>query len=102
VSPSPEGLTFAFTTELTLAVEDGIDFVASSDVRVALETAGLDQVTNDLVVGSYEDSQLRALKAGLLGAAGLAVLGLFTTAHLPSTVARPDEDVAESDVARSS
>ena len=96
-----EQLTDDITTELTMAVEDGIDFVASSDVRVALEVAGLDQATTDIVVGSYEDAQLRALKAGLLGAAALAVLGLFATANLPSALARSDEDLADGEIVRS-
>jgi MFS family permease len=75
--------------ELVAAAGEGVDFVASSDVNDALVAAGVDQVTTDVIVGSYEDSQLLALKAGLLGGAFLAVFALFATANLPSTL--PDE-----------
>ena len=95
-----EQLSADVKAELTTSIEGGIDFVASSDVRVALEAAGLDQATTDIVVDSYEDAQLRALKAGLLGAAGLAVLGLFATANLPSTVASKEDELADGEIER--
>ena len=80
--------------ELVAAAGEGVDFVASSDVNDALVAAGVDQPTTDVIVGSYEDSQLLALKAGLLGAAFLAVFALFATSKLPSTL--PEESTAES------
>ncbi len=90
-----ERLSDDVKSELVVVVEDGIDFVSSRDVQAALETAGLDQGTTDVVVASYEEAQLRALKTGLLGAAALAVLGLLATANLPSTVAGTNEEGSE-------
>jgi hypothetical protein len=38
----------------------------------------------EALVSDYEDAQLFALKAGLLAAAGLAIVALGTTGSLPS------------------
>jgi hypothetical protein len=43
----------------------------------------LDEATTTALVSDYEDAQLRALKAGLLGAALLAGLSLAFTRELP-------------------
>jgi hypothetical protein len=75
---------------------DGIDFVASADVEAALVTAGLDEATTQAVVEDYEQAQLRALKAGLLAAALIALASLAFTKDLPRSIpAGEAEEAAE-------
>jgi MFS family permease len=102
------GLTGAFVTnvqqderiaeevvvQIETATVDGIDFVASADVEAALVTAGLDEATTQAVVEDYEQAQLRALKAGLLAAALIALASLAFTGDLPRSVPAPDEETA--------
>ena len=71
--------------ELVEEVADGVDFMASADVSAGLELVGVDEPDIEVVVEKYEDAQLRALRAGLLGGALLALLALLVTANLPST-----------------
>lgn len=65
-------------------VAGGIDFVSSDQIAAASEEAGLDETATSSLVASYESAQLQALKAGLLGAALLALLSLLFTRELPS------------------
>lgn len=99
------GLTSAFLTnvqqnpaisqevsaQVGTAVGSGIDFVSSAQVEAAAKAAGLDQATTTAVVADYESAQLQALKAGLLGAAFLAVVSLPFTRRLPHGEAAPDD-----------
>lgn len=87
-----EQLSDDVEAELVVAVEDGIDFVSSGDVERQLADAAVDPESSAIIVDAYEEAQLRALKAGLLGAGLLALLALFATANLPSTVAGRDDD----------
>lgn len=80
----------AVAVEVVGAVEGGIDFVAADTVAGALDEAGVAADVAGAVVESYENAQLRA---GLLGGALLAVLALFATANLPTTVPTHDERV---------
>ncbi|MEL7206946.1 MAG: MFS transporter [Actinomycetota bacterium] len=77
--------------QVSVAVANGVDFVASSDVAKAAEEAGLDSGQVDALVDSYEDSQLDALKGGLLATALLVLAALWATRRLPTTVPDPDE-----------
>ena len=88
VQDSPE-VSEQVTVQLTEALESGIDFMPSGQVETIATEAGLDQPTVDALVEAYEDAQLRALKAGLLGAALLALLSIPFTRDLPSRVQRP-------------
>lgn len=106
------GLTGAFVTnvqqderiaeevvvQIETATVDGIDFVASADVEAALVAAGLDEATTQAVVEDYEQAQLRALKAGLLLAALIALASLAFTGDLPRSVPAPEEETADGDV----
>ena len=49
-------------------------------------TAGLDEATTQAVVEDYEQAQLRALKAGLLAAALIALASLAFTKDLPRSI----------------
>ena len=86
-----ERLDQALRNELVAAAEGGIDFLAVDDVEQRLGAFGPDDDDIAIVVEDYGDSQLTALRAGLLGAAGLALLGLVATTHLPSSVPGRDE-----------
>ena len=72
--------------------------VSSDQVESAAQEAGLDKATTAAVVDDYETAQLRALKAGLLGAAFLALISLAFTRELPHQQpdprTRPDPAVA--------
>ena len=91
-----ERLDEALRNELVASVESGIDFLAVDDVEQRLGAAGLADDDVDVIVEDYGDSQLTALRVGLLGAAGLALLGLLVTTNLPSSVpGRDEQSVAE-------
>ena len=66
-----------------MALEGGIDFVSSDQIAAAAQEAGLDDATTAAIVDDYEAAQLQALKAGLLGAALLALISLPFTRELP-------------------
>ena len=61
----------------------GLNFVSSTQIESAAKKAGLDQPTTAALVDDYETAQLRSLKAGLLGAALLALIALGFTRELP-------------------
>jgi len=73
--------------QVSVSVESGLDFVASTQIETAATDAGLDAATTAAIVDDYESAQLQALKTGLLLAAFLALGSLATTRGLPSTVA---------------
>ena len=91
------GLTNTFTSTVThdsrisaevsnqvgVAAGSGLTFVSSDQVESAVKKAGLDKATTAAVVDDYETAQLRSLKAGLLGAALLALISLAFTRELP-------------------
>src|SRR5262249_15125365 len=72
--------------QVSVAAGSGIDFVASDAIASAATEAGLSESDTAAVVDDYEDAQLVALKAGLLAAALLALIGLAFTGDLPSDV----------------
>ena len=85
------------------AVGSGIDFVSATDIEAAATAAGLDTATTAAIVDDYEQAQLRALKAGLLAAALLALVSLAFTGGLPGKVpigaAAPGDDEVAPDTA---
>ena len=89
-----ERIAAEVVTQIETATVDGIDFVASADVETALVTAGLDEATTQAVVEDYEQAQLRALKAGLLAAALIALASLAFTRDLPRSIPAGEEDAA--------
>ncbi len=70
-------------SQVTVAVEPGIDFLSASQVEAAAREAGLDDATTAALVEDYSVAQLQALKAGLLAAALLALASLAFTKELP-------------------
>ncbi len=71
------------STQVGTAAGSNTNFVSSSQVESAATHAGLDQATTAALVDDYEHAQLRSLKAGLLGAALLALISLAFTRELP-------------------
>ncbi len=81
----------AIAAQIGEATANGVDFVDSSQVEVAVGDAGIDEATTAAIVDDYEQAQIGALKAGLLAAAFLALVSLAFTRDLPHV--RPDGEV---------
>ena len=71
------------SAQVGVAAGSNLNFVSSTQIESAAKKAGLDQPTTAALVNDYESAQLRSLKAGLLGAALLALLSLGFTKELP-------------------
>jgi EmrB/QacA subfamily drug resistance transporter len=71
------------SAQVGLAAGSNTNFVSSTQVETAAETAGLDEASTSALVEDYESAQLKALKAGLLAAALLALFSLGFTRELP-------------------
>ncbi|MEU6273836.1 MFS transporter [Streptomyces populi] len=91
-------LAHAFTTQVaknpdvsqearqqtSVALEAGISFVPTDQVRSAAERAGLPPAEVDAVTDSYATAQLNGLKAAILAAGGITLASLLVTTHLPT------------------
>ncbi len=77
--------------QVSTAVAGGGDFVAAAAVESAAKAAGIDPATTAAIVDDYEQAQLRALKAGLLAAALIALVSLAFTKDLPTKVAAGED-----------
>ena len=98
IQESPE-ISSSTAQQLTTSLDSGVDFVSSEQVAAAAQDAGLDEATTDALVEDYEQAQLRALKAGLLGAALLALLSLPFTRNLPHEAGTPESQGADAPAA---
>ena len=83
------------SAQVSVAVEPGIDFVSSDQVQSAAQQAGLDDATSQAIADDYQDAQLKALKAGLLAAAFLALISLAFTRELPHDAPSPDKEPSD-------
>jgi EmrB/QacA subfamily drug resistance transporter len=72
------------SSQVSTNLGTGVDFVDSDEVAAAAGAAGLDPATSDALVDSYEDAQLRALKAGLLAVAFIVAASFLATRRLPT------------------
>ena len=83
--------------QATIAVQGGVSFVSTDTVEQAASDAGLppDQVA--AVTENYADSQLVALKVGLLASAAIALGALAMTGGLPSKKPDGADDPAAAD-----
>ena len=79
------------STQVSSAASTNTNFASSKQVETAAKQAGLDQATTAALVDDYETAQLRALKAGLLGAAILALISLAFTRELPHNQPTPQQ-----------
>ena len=67
-----------------VALEAGISFVPTDQVRAAAEDAGLPPAEVDALTDSYASAQLDGLKAAILAAGGITLASLLVTSHLPT------------------
>jgi EmrB/QacA subfamily drug resistance transporter len=79
-------------SQVTTAVEPGVDFVSSAEISAAAKEAGLDEATTAALVDDYETAQIQSLKAGLLATAILALVSLAFTKDLPHEPVRAKEE----------
>ncbi|GAA3034396.1 MFS transporter [Streptomyces olivoverticillatus] len=70
-----------------VAVEGGVSFVSTDQVREAAQRAALPPSEVDAVVSAYADAQIESLKAAVLAAAGVTLVSFAFTRSLPT--ARP-------------
>jgi EmrB/QacA subfamily drug resistance transporter len=87
---SDPAISSEISSQISVSVESGIDFVSSEQIQAAAEDVGLDEQTTTALVADYEDAQLAALKAGFLAAALIALLSLATTRELPHEPLTPN------------
>ncbi len=90
-----ERISAEVSTQVGVAVGNGIDFVTTDQVQAAAEQAGLDEATATAVTDDYAAAQLQALKLGLLVAALLALASLASTRDLPHEAPTPTRKPAD-------
>ncbi|TXS57531.1 MFS transporter, partial [Streptomyces sp. t39] len=71
--------------ETGIALEAGIAFVPTDEVRAAAERAGLPPAEVEALADSYASAQLDGLRAGILAAGGITLASLLVTGNLPAT-----------------
>ncbi|MET7456467.1 MFS transporter [Streptomyces sp. NPDC005574] len=80
--------------QTSVALEAGISFVPTGEVRTAAEDAGLPPAEVDAVTDSYATAQLDGLRAAILATGGITLAAFLVTPHLPTGGAgrtkRPD------------
>ncbi|MER6671875.1 MFS transporter [Streptomyces sp. NPDC000983] len=90
-------LSEATKEQAAVALEAGIAFVPTDEVRSAAEAAGLPPAEVEAVADSYASAQLRGLKAAVLAAGGITLVSFLITPRLPGrgdTVRPPGKDPA--------
>ncbi|WP_214368820.1 MFS transporter [Pseudonocardia sp. H11422] len=75
----------AVRAQVGIALDAGISFVSTDQVRAALTAAQVPPAEVDALVSAYAEAQLQGLKVALLAAAGIALLSFFATRGLPTT-----------------
>jgi MFS family permease len=84
--------------QVSVQLEAGVPFVPADDVRTAADDAGLPPGETDAIVEAYEESQLDALKAGLLFAAFVVVVSFLGTRSLPGAPLQAPDPISDSAV----
>ncbi|MFF8832504.1 MFS transporter [Streptomyces sp. NPDC015131] len=69
--------------QVGVALQAGITFVSTDQVRSAAERAGLPPAEAGAVADSYASAQLDGLKAAVLATGGVALASFLVTPHLP-------------------
>ncbi|WP_053850898.1 MFS transporter [Streptomyces sp. NRRL B-24085] len=77
-------LSEAARTQTGVALESGISFVTTDQVRAAAADAGLPPSEVDAVADSYASAQLDGLKAAILATGGVTLASLLVTPNLPA------------------
>ncbi|MFI9769038.1 MFS transporter [Streptomyces sp. NPDC052415] len=73
--------------QTSVALEAGVSFVPTDQVRAAAERAGLPPAEVDAVADSYASAQLKGLKAAILAAGGVTLASFLITPALPGRTA---------------
>ncbi|MGV9990665.1 MFS transporter [Streptomyces sp. NPDC003374] len=73
-----------------VALEAGVSFVPTDQVRSAAEHAGLPPAEVDAIADSYASAQLNGLKSAILATGGITLASLLATAPLPAGRAKDD------------
>jgi EmrB/QacA subfamily drug resistance transporter len=82
--------------QTAIALEAGVKFVPTDQVRSAAERAGLPPSEVDAVTDSYASAQLDGLKAAILATGGITLAGFLVTTHLPTArTGRPKHPESE-------
>ncbi|CAM5317330.1 MFS transporter [Streptomyces tanashiensis] len=76
-------LSDAARQQTSVALEAGINFVPTDQVRSAAESAGLPPHEVDAVTDAYASAQLDGLKAAVLATGGITLASFFVTRGLP-------------------
>ncbi|ALV36763.1 MFS transporter [Streptomyces sp. CdTB01] len=71
-----------------IALESGISFETTDQVRSAAESAGLPPSEVEAITDSYASAQLNGLKAAILAAGGVTVATFLVTSNLPTGTGR--------------
>ncbi|MEU9572524.1 MFS transporter [Streptomyces massasporeus] len=78
--------------QVGVALQAGITFVPTDQVRSAAQRAGLPPSEVEAVADSYASAQLQGLKAAILATGGIALASFLVTPHLPTArQGRPQE-----------
>jgi hypothetical protein len=88
-------ISAAVQDQVSVRLAGDVSFVSTAEVRNAAEAAGVDAATADALVADYADSQLKALKTGLLVAALLSFAAFLSTGNLPARAGPPTADASE-------
>lgn len=83
IEDNPE-ISDAARRQTSIAMESGVSFVSTDQVRAAAESVPLPPSETDALVDSYADAQLGSLKAAILATAGITLAGFAFTRHLPT------------------
>ncbi|MEU6575639.1 MFS transporter [Streptomyces sp. NPDC046805] len=90
--------------QTSVALEAGVSFVATEQVRSAAEQAGLPPSEVDALTDSYASAQLDGLRAAILATGGITLAGFLVTPHLPTGrpgrsghADRPGRDASDDD-----
>ncbi|MGW7257603.1 MFS transporter [Streptomyces sp. NPDC054834] len=71
-------------SKTSVALEAGVGFVPTAQVRSAAQQAGLPPSEVDALTDSYASAQLDGLKAAILATGGITLAGFLVTPHLPA------------------
>jgi MFS family permease len=82
VASNPE-ISAAVKGQVGVHLEGDVSFVSAEQVEASAQKAGVSSAETQALVDDYEDSQLWALKTGLLLAALLSVAAFFASGSLP-------------------
>jgi hypothetical protein len=78
-------LSDATKNTTNVALEAGVPFIPASEVEQAAKRAGIPADETAIIVDSYSEAELNALKAGLLLAAFIILGSFWFTRKLPTT-----------------